>query len=352
MHSGYIPTKEIIKTLKPYSKKKIVLPSIIFTVDLVLYISSLLILLNTTNFYLKFILSILLGLLISFVFIIGHDCCHLSFTSSIRLNKLLGRIAFAPSLHNYSLWNLGHNKTHHTFTNLKTKDYVYTPLSPEEYYTSSKTKKWKYKLYRSILGHCPYYLIEIWFKKILFPFKDIEGMTSKKKLESILDLLPLVIYLVGISILISFKSHELNQGLLANFIFALIIPFLTWNWIMGFAIYQHHTNPLTKWYSNEEEWEYWEVQLEHSTHIRFPKPLNFILHNIMEHTAHHGNMQIPLYELSNAQNALESEFKDRIQVINWNIKFYWNSIKTCKLYDYDKHVWLDFKRADNRTLKN
>jgi len=348
MDSNHIPSKEIIQSLKPFSQKKIILPIIIISIDIILYVSILFSLLNTSNLYFKSIASILLGVVIGLLFIVGHDCCHLSFTKSLKLNKFLGRIVFAPSLHNFSLWNLGHNKTHHAYTNLKNKDYVYTPLSPNEFKVLPKLDQLKYRVYRSIVGHCPYYLIEIWFKKILFPFKSIDGITPKNKIKYLLDLIPITIYLLGISFVIHFKSQELNQSLLLNITFALIVPFLVWNWIMGFVIYQHHTNPLTKWYSNVDEWKYWEVQLEHSTHIRFPKPLNWISHNIMEHTAHHSNMQIPMYELSKAQKALETEFRDRMQVIDWTIKFYRNSIKTCKLYDYENHAWCNFQ-SDTHT---
>lgn len=340
---AYIPTKEIVKTLLPFSKKKILLPSIILSIDVLLYISCLMVLIHTSSLYIKSILAILIAFIIAMIFTIGHDCCHHSFTSSKKLNKIFGRIAFSFSLHNFSLWNLGHNETHHSFTNLKNKDYVYAPLSKCEYQALSMPKQQIYKLYRSIFGHCPYYLIEIWFKKILYPFKKISGINSAIKTTALLDLIPIAIYLFGLTSLIIIRSQELNQSAIINFTFAMIIPFLVWNWIMGFVIFQHHTNPFTRWYLDKVEWEYWEVQLEHSTHIRFPKPINFITHNIMEHSAHHGNMQIPMYELKNAQKALESKFKDRMQIINWSFKFYWDSIQTCKLYDYEKHSWLDFK---------
>jgi acyl-lipid omega-6 desaturase (Delta-12 desaturase) len=73
------------------------------------------------------------ALWIARLFVIGHDACHGSYTPNKTLNKWIGRIAFLPSLTPYSLWEIGHNLAHHGFTNLKGRDYVWTPYSPSEF---------------------------------------------------------------------------------------------------------------------------------------------------------------------------------------------------------------------------
>ncbi len=49
------------------------------------------------------------GLVISRLFILGHDACHQSLTRHRTLNRWLGRLIFLPSLTPYSLWEVGHN---------------------------------------------------------------------------------------------------------------------------------------------------------------------------------------------------------------------------------------------------
>src|SRR5438876_8273233 len=39
------------------------------------------------------------GLIVVMLFVVGHDACHQSFTSSRGLNGWIGRVAFLPSLH-------------------------------------------------------------------------------------------------------------------------------------------------------------------------------------------------------------------------------------------------------------
>ena len=73
------------------------------------------------------------------LFVIGHDACHGSYTKYDWLNKIVGRIAFLPSLTPFSLWDVGHNVAHHGFTNLKGRDQVWVPMSAEEWKAASKT---------------------------------------------------------------------------------------------------------------------------------------------------------------------------------------------------------------------
>ena len=73
------------------------------------------------------------SLFIAILFIVGHDACHGSLTPHRWLNAFLGRLALLPSLHPFTSWELGHNRLHHCFTNLRGKDYVWTPLSLQEF---------------------------------------------------------------------------------------------------------------------------------------------------------------------------------------------------------------------------
>src|SRR5262249_11987150 len=45
------------------------------------------------------------GILIVMLLVIGHDAGHQSYTSSRLINHVIGRIAFLPALHSFSLWD-------------------------------------------------------------------------------------------------------------------------------------------------------------------------------------------------------------------------------------------------------
>ena len=99
--------------------------------------------------WLKLLCGLAAGFVIGRLFIIGHDGCHQSLTPHRGLNKWLGRIAFLPSLTPYSLWDVGHNVVHHSYTNLKGFDFVWAPLTREEYEALGPMGRVMDRVYRS-----------------------------------------------------------------------------------------------------------------------------------------------------------------------------------------------------------
>jgi omega-6 fatty acid desaturase (delta-12 desaturase) len=120
------------------------------------------------------------------------------------------------------------------------------------------------------------------------------------------------------------------------------IPWGIWIYFMGAASFVQHTHPRTAWYSAEEEWSFYHVQLRSSTHMLLPWQLGRILHNIMDHPAHHIDPTIPLYELPATQKALELQTPEHSVVVRLTWHEYLRICRTCKLYEYQRHCWLDF----------
>jgi hypothetical protein len=68
-----------------------------------------------------------------------------------------------------------------------------------------------------------------------------------------------------------------------------------------------------------------------------------MVHHIMEHTAHHVDMSIPLYRLKKAQAKLEEMLPGRIIVQPFSWGWYFKTAKACKLYDFTRECWTDFQ---------
>jgi acyl-lipid omega-6 desaturase (Delta-12 desaturase) len=66
------------------------------------------------------------------------------------------------------------------------------------------------------------------------------------------------------------------------------------------------------------------------------------MHHIMEHTAHHVDMSIPLYHLPIAQQTLEELLPNRIVIQRFSWAWYFETARRCKLYDFSTHRWTDF----------
>lgn len=75
----------------------------------------------------------------------------------------------------------------------------------------------------------------------------------------------------------------------------------------------------------------------------FPRPIDLLLNHIMEHTAHHVDVKIAMFELPAARRAVEQMFPAQVPVVQWSWKYYLDCCRRCKLYDYEKRAWTDFE---------
>jgi omega-6 fatty acid desaturase (delta-12 desaturase) len=66
-----------------------------------------------------------------------------------------------------------------------------------------------------------------------------------------------------------------------------------------------------------------------------------LMHNIMEHNAHHLNPGIPMFALRAAQQVLHDKFPELCEY-RIGRRTYMDVVQRCKLYDFANHQWLDF----------
>ncbi len=315
---------------------------VIFAISSSLYLMTLASIAVSTSL-IQTIFSVLLnGAFIGLLFIIGHDACHGSLVKTRSLNRLLGIIAFLPSYTPFSAWDLGHNRLHHRWTNLRGRDYVWCPYSPEEFRSLPTSRRLIERFYRSAIGFCFYGLVEIWWKHLMVPRVSDLLKLNRRIFEWERCLLGA--FAAGVVIALTEINPTLSYA--TAFIEAVLVPFLIWHWMFGFLIFLHHAHPRVRWYGEEDEWSFDKVQLEGTVHILFPFPLNLVLHNIMEHPAHHIDPKIPLYNLGSAEKQLEGAYGHDVIVERCSFKYLRNVLATCQLYDYRTHQWRPFRTSE------
>jgi acyl-lipid omega-6 desaturase (Delta-12 desaturase) len=327
--------------LQPFATtRSIATPIIWFFLDWFVLIAAIATMLVVDSIWVRIFASLVAALWIARLFVIGHDACHGSYTPRKRLNAWIGRIAFLPSLTPYSLWEVGHNLAHHGFTNLKGRDYVWTPFTREEFMKLPWLRRQMEKLYRSGFGQGVYYMIELWWKKLFFPTR--EHVSAQRKSFTWDSLLVAAFGALWIGGLVAWAIIS-HRSVVSMLIFGFAIPFFVWNCLMGFVIYVQHTHPRVAWYERKEEWTSNAGYATTTVHIKLMRPLDGLIHYILEHGAHHVNMGIPLYRLKEAQARLSATLDERLnsEVFTW--RYYWNTVRRCKLYDYARHVWTDFE---------
>lgn len=279
------------------------------------------------------------------LFLIGHDACHGALTDSDRLNSWLGRLAFLPSLTPFSMWHVGHNVVHHGFNNLRGRDFVWEPLSPDDYRQLSPGRRAMERLYRSsAAGPGPYYFWEIWWKRLYFP--GLVRLKTRRQ-EFVVDCTAVTV--MGVAWIGGLAWFAASTGVSPWLLVGLgfVLPFALWIWTMGLVIYLHHTAPELRWFDDRREWLRTAAQATATQHLRLPGFLEVLLHQIMAHPAHHLDGTIPCYHLKAAQQRL-LELLPEIQPVRFTWRYYRDCLRTCQVYDYAAGGWAPFPAVGGR----
>jgi omega-6 fatty acid desaturase (delta-12 desaturase) len=311
----------------------------LFAIDVSLFAVGTAIAIVSTGVLFKLLGSALITGAIVRLFLIGHDACHGSFFENQTLNSVIGRVAFLPSMTAFSLWDVGHNVAHHGFNNLKGRDQVWAPFSKAEFDALPRHRQLLERLYRSGFGCGAYYLLELWWKKLYFASKrEIGSARRKYKLDSALVTVAAGLWIGGVAV----AAHLTQQSFALLSVTAIILPFLLWNGIMGFVVFVHHTHPAIPWFQKRQEWQRNRAYLTATANVRLPFAVDRLMHNIMEHNAHHVNPRIPMFHLRRAQGALRERHGAELQAYRLYWSVYMDCVRRCKLYDFANHRWLSF----------
>jgi omega-6 fatty acid desaturase (delta-12 desaturase) len=275
------------------------------------------------------------------LFLIGHDACHGSLTPSRVVNRIIGRLAFLTSFHPYTSWAYTHNSLHHGYTNVRGLDPVYAPMSPEMYREAPAWRRLLERVYRhgSGLGLGLYYFLSVYLRHEIMP--DERHLPRRRRPAFIADLVLISAYAAGLVAIGIWATQTPTEA--AWFVVAMmVLPLLGFHWVMGFVTFLHHTHPTVRWYADRDEWSFYKAQVRSVVHLRLPRPFELLLLNIMDHTAHHADPSIPLYELPQAQRELEAAYVGDVVDVPWSFTGFFHTMRCCKLFDYSKGVWTDF----------
>ena len=331
--------KDIRQWLLSLSTRTTLYPIALLAFDYMLLLSALAGAVLLDAWWARLLCGMAAGFVIGRLFVIGHDACHQSLTPHRRLNQWLGRIAFLPSLTPYSLWEVGHNVVHHGYTNLKGFDFVWAPCTAQEFAALTPTRRLLDRIYRSGWAPGLYYMNEMWWRRMFFPSRT--QMPTRRRVFLLDNLLVsgfALVWIAGLAFIAGITGQDLLPVLLTGF----VVPFLFWCAMIGFVVYVHHTHTEVQWHAERAAWSRAQPFVSTTVHLTFPFGIGSAMHHIMEHTAHHVDMTIPLYRLKAAQGTLEHMLPGRIIVQPFSWGWYFDTARRCKLYDFQRRCWTDY----------
>jgi len=308
----------------------------------VLYAAPLVGLVLTSGIIVTIVLWVLAGLGVAGLFVLGHDASHGALLDSRRLNRVVAQLCLAPSAHAEAAWDLGHNRIHHGYTTREGFDFVWHPLTAEQYRELGRFARFRHRLEWSFAGAGIYYLRTVWWEK-MWRFKAGGArrnaiVRDKVTMGTVGGIVLAATALVGL----------LLGGWTAALWWPLklwVVPFLVFVHIIGWTVYVHHVSPEIRWWSRRD-WSQYKGQMESTTVLRIPRLVNRLwFHNIFVHIPHHVDVRIPFHRLPRAAAAIARHYPDTVRSARISFRAYFRATRRCKLYDFERGCWVPYAAA-------
>ncbi|OFX45346.1 MAG: hypothetical protein A2046_00025 [Bacteroidetes bacterium GWA2_30_7] len=282
---------------------------------------------NEYPYWIVILLAIINAGFMARTFIIFHDCTHGSFFKSRKLCKVIGYfcgiIVFTP----FSDWQYSHKIHHATTSNLDKRGVGdLWMMTVNEYNSSSKFKKFIYRLYRN-----PIFLFIIIpaIKFILVQRIPNSFRRNKKLCSHIITTSAIIIIIFVAWLTIGLKNYILIQ-----------LPIMIIGGGTGiFLFYIQHQFKGSYW-SRDKEWDPFKASMDGASFYNLPILLRWFTGNIGFHHIHHLHPGIPNYKLKKCNDEISvlQNAHELTLVESFRCSF-------LKLYDEGSNKMVTFKQA-------
>lgn len=307
-------------------------------------------LLLTDTWWLLLPLWILAGLAVSGLFVLGHDAAHGSLFRSRKLNYAIARVAMLPAAHIRAAWDLGHNRVHHGHTVQQGLDFVWHPITLDEWEAMPRWQRLRHRVEWSALGAGLYYVREVWWNKmIMFAAPQKWAKDIRRGRIGVLSTLAVAAAAIAFA---GWIRENTVAGALWAWVKVAFVPWVLFVWIIGFTVYVHHIGEDIRWYPRRT-WNKFRGQMEGTTILRTPRVFNVFAHHIFVHVPHHVDQRIPFYRIPAAARAIKAAFPEAVRETRLSFLTYWKTTRRCKLYDFERGIWMRIpSRARTKASSN
>jgi omega-6 fatty acid desaturase (delta-12 desaturase) len=308
----------------------------------VLYVVPVVALAVTHSWWATLLLWPLAGLGVAGLFVLGHDASHGALLESARANRVVARLCMAPSIHVEAAWDLGHNRIHHGYTTRQGFDFVWHPVTVEEYRAMSARERLRHRLEWSCLGSGAYFLRAVWWEK-MWRF-SAPGKRHAAIVRGKIVLGAVVVLAVGGAATLGALTGGWMSAVWSP-IELFVVPFLIFVHVIGWTVYVHHVAPDIRWWTRRD-WTQFHGQMESTTILRVPALVDRLwFHHIFVHVPHHVDARIPFHQLPAAAAAISAAYPDTVRSARLSLRGYLQATRTCKLYDFELGTWLPYAAA-------
>jgi omega-6 fatty acid desaturase (delta-12 desaturase) len=288
----------------------------------------------------KILASVLMGIRLTSMYTVAHDASHRTLFASRRWNWIAALALGVPSVQNYRMWTHDHNHVHHPRTNGDHFDF-YRPFSKAEYDALSPLQQLAERLCRApnVFGLFVYWLVR-WIPTRVWPNPRTP---VEQRGVSMAYAVPLMLFHGGMLAFLVFVAPriapiEAGTAVLLGWFGPLMLHF----WISSATLYLMHTHPCIPWFKGNIARSGDYAPELCSTVLTTPDWFSKMVNNVYCHAAHHAHHGIPSYLLLPAQKRMNELLGNRLVVEPLSLFSMLRTLRTCKLYDFERHQWLDF----------
>ncbi|CAN7692868.1 fatty acid desaturase [Pseudorhodoferax sp. LjRoot39] len=288
----------------------------------------------------KILASVLLGIRLTSMYTLAHDASHRTLFASRRWNWIAALALGVPSVQNYRMWTHDHNHVHHPRTNGDHFDF-YRPFSKAEYDALSPLQQLAERLCRApnVFGLFVYWLVR-WIPTRVWP--NVRTPQEQRGV-SMAYAVPLMLFhggMVAFLALVAPRIAPVDAGtaVLLGWFGPLMLHF----WISSATLYLMHTHPNIPWFKGDIARSGDYAPELCSTVLTTPDWFSKMVNNVYCHAAHHAHHGIPSYLLLPAQKRMNALLGNRLVVEPLSLFSMLRTLRTCKLYDFERHQWTDF----------
>ncbi|MEO8121299.1 MAG: fatty acid desaturase [Rhodoferax sp.] len=339
----------LMRELSTFARPSNKMGLLLFVRDYLLYWSLIAAVLFVPSMPLKILASVLVGIRLTSFYTLAHDASHRTLVASRPLNWWLAMLLGVPSFQNYRMWTHDHNMVHHPKTNGDHFDF-YRPYSKKEFDSLSKFEQLMERVYRApnVVGLWLYFMIR-WLPTRLSP-----NPRTPKTHRTIAWRYSLVLvgyhslFVTMLCLAPGFSSISLTASLLLGWILPLCVHTL----ISSASLYLMHTHRKIPWFKGEISRTGDYAPELCSTVFTLPDWLSKIVNNVYCHAVHHAHAGISSYHALEAQKHMNKLLGNRMVVEPMSLQGAIATMKACKLYDFEKHQWLDFNGSPSASPIN
>lgn len=314
----------------------------LFAIEYGIYVAAISGVLILPALPLKLLAGVVAGFQLGKLSLFAHDAAHGATTKISRLNKIIALLVMLPILYNYQLWCWDHHTMHHRFPNGDHPD-AFVPYSKPEFDALPVWRRVIERFCRApfVLGFGVYFVCVRWWSTKFFPRADVPANLHKKAWHYFQGLM---LYIVIWATFLAMAPLYSNTNSVTAVCLGFLLPVFIFNTVFGAVLFFQHNHPDVPWFKGSVNREILVRPELVTAHLLMPRWAAKFMHSVFDHPVHHIHERIPLYRAFEAQIYLNLRMKDAPLVIEqFSVANLLRTLRVCKLYDYEKHCWLDFR---------